>query len=226
MTPQRYRRIRAVLDRRQPDLTLLLEGVHKPHNLSAIQRTCDAVGVLDLHAVAPARPYRAHRATASGSEKWTRVHRYQALQPAIDRLRRAGFQLWAANLSERSRDFRELDYRGPVAIVMGTEKFGVSAAACAAADGEIHIPMLGMVASLNVSVAAAVILYEAQRQREQAGLYDRPRLSPERYQALLFRWGYPRLAARYDALGLPYPELDEEGNVHTPIPEAVRRVRP
>jgi len=222
MTPERHRRILEVLHRRQPDLTVLLEGVHKPHNLSAIQRTADAVGVLEIHAVAPERPYRGHRKTAMGSEKWVDAHSHADIDAALDHLQGRGFRVVAAHLSERAVDFRAWDYTQPTALLMGTEKYGVSERALARVDGEITIPMVGMVASLNVSVAAAVLLYEAQRQRQAAGLYDRPRLDEAEIQRRLFRLGYPRLAERYDALGLPYPRIGDAGQILDPIPEAVR----
>lgn len=222
MTPARYNRILDVLRRRQPDLTVILEGVHKPHNLSAIQRTADAVGVMEAHAVSPTRPYRGKKGTAMGSQKWVEVHNHADTGEAVTALQARGFQVVAAHLSERAVDFRQIDYTRPTAILMGTEKYGVSDNALNRADAEITIPMAGMVASLNVSVAAAVILYEAQRQREAAGFYDQPRLDAEVMQQLLFRWGYPRLAQRYDALGLVYPRIDDNGTIIDPVPEAVR----
>jgi tRNA (guanosine-2'-O-)-methyltransferase len=221
MTPERYRRIVAVLARRQPDLTVILEGVHKPHNLSAIQRSCDAVGVLEAHAIAPERPYRVHKATASGSARWVEVHSHARVADAIDRLRARGYRIHAAHLSPDAIDFREPDYTQPTAFLLGTEKYGVSEHALALADAHVSIPMYGMVASLNVSVAAALLLYEAQRQRRAAGLYDRCRLEPGRYQALLFRWGYPRLASRFDALGLAYPQVGEDGQIIGTIPPEI-----
>jgi tRNA (guanosine-2'-O-)-methyltransferase len=224
MTPARYQRILEVLNHRQPDLTLILEGVHKPHNLSAIQRTADAVGVLDMHAVSPDRPYRSRKGTAVGSQKWVRVHNHATTVEAVEMLQQRGFQVAAAHLSERACDFRRIDYSAPTAILMGTEKYGVSETALALADAEITIPMAGMVASLNVSVAAAVILYEAQRQRELAGCYEAPRLTPELRTELLFRWGYPRLAQRYDNLGLPYPRIGDDGALLDPVPAQIRRV--
>ena len=224
MTPARYHRICEVLDRRQPDLSLILEGVHKPHNLSAIQRTADAVGVLEMHAVSPDRPYRSRKGTAMGSQKWVRVHNHATTAGAVDTLQARGFQVVAAHLSERACDFRRIDYSRPTAILMGTEKYGVSEAALALADAEITIPMAGMVASLNVSVAAAVILYEAQRQRELAGCYDQPRLAPGLRDELLFRWGYPRLAQRYDSLELPYPRIGDDGALLDPVPAQIRHV--
>lgn len=223
MTPERYRRIVAVLNRRQPDLTVILEGVHKPHNLSAIQRSCDAVGVLEAHAIAPDRPYRVHKATASGSARWVEVHSHASTETAISRLKRQGHQVYAAHLSPTTMDFREPDYAQPTAFLLGTEKYGVSEQALALADAHVSIPMYGMVASLNVSVAAALLLYEAQRQRQAAGLYGHCRLDPERYQALLFRWGYPRLAQRFEALGLAFPQVGEDGQIVGALPPEIRR---
>ena len=223
MTPERYRRIVTVLQRRQPDLTVILEGVHKPHNLSAIQRSCDAAGVLEAHAIAPERPYRVHKATASGSARWVEVHSHASTEAAIGLLRRTGHRIYAAHLSPTAVDFRAPDYTRPTAFLLGTEKYGVSERALALADTHVVIPMYGMVASLNVSVAAALLLYEAQRQRQAAGLYDRCRLAPDRYRSLVFRWGYPRLARRFDALGLPYPDIGEDGRITGEIPEEIRR---
>ncbi len=101
----------------------------------------------------------------------------------------------------------------PTTIVLGAEKDGVSPQAIAAADLHVAVPMGGMVESLNVSVAAALILFEAQRQRAAAGLYARCRLGAERYAQTLFEWAHPRLARFYRARGLPYPPLAEDGTV-------------
>ncbi|GEM87094.1 TrmH family RNA methyltransferase [Meiothermus granaticius] len=209
MTPERLQRLRTVLDRRQPDLTVLLEQVHKPHNFSAILRTCDAVGVLEAHAVLPSKglpPLPEAEGEAAGSllsaigsgktysessgsaAKWMFLQAHPDTASAFKHLRARGFQIYAAHLSETAVDYRTVDYTAPTCVLLGAEKWGVSAEAAEGADAHVAIPMLGMVQSLNVSVAAAVILFEAQRQRLQAGLYDQPRLSPERYQAILETW--------------------------------------
>jgi tRNA (guanosine-2'-O-)-methyltransferase len=213
MTPQRYRRLRNVLDRRQPDLAVLLDQVHKPHNLSAVLRTCDAVGVWEAHGVHPGPDLQAHEATSAGSGKWVRLRTHASLDAAFDHLRARGFQVLAAHFSERARDYREFDYTAPTAIILGAEKRGISPRAAARADGHVRIPMHGMVPSLNVSVAAAVILFEAERQRRAAGYYDRPRLDPERYARTLFEWGYPDLAAQCRAQGIDYPPLEPDGEL-------------
>lgn len=188
MTEARRRRIEEVLKKRQPDLTVLLENVHKPHNLSAILRTCDAVGVLEAHAVNPTGGVPTFNETSGGSHKWVYLRVHPDIQTAIAHLRERGFRVYATALREDAQDFREMDYTKPTAILLGAEKWGVSQEALALSHGAIKIPMLGMVQSLNVSVAAAVILFEAQRQRLKAGFYEHPRLDPELYQRVLEDW--------------------------------------
>lgn len=209
MTPRRYQRIREVLDRRQPDLTVLLDRVNKAHNLSAILRTCDGVGVLEAHAVTGEHYIRASRATSAGSGRWVPLHNHASAKQALGNLREQGMAIVAAHPSASSVDYRNVDYTGPTAVVLGAELYGPRTEVLRGADHHIHIPLLGMVPSLNVSVAAALILYEAQRQRCLAGLYDRPRLDPETYWRLVFQWGYPTLARDCDRKGVRYPRIRE-----------------
>ena len=218
-TPRRFLRVRSVLDRRQPDLTVLLEGVHKPHNLSAVLRTCDAVGVFEAHAITPNGVLPTlNEAVTSGTGRWVRMRTYPDLYEAFDTLREQGFKVLGAHPAPSAVDFRDVDYTRPTAVLLGQEKDGLTAAAAARADRLVAIPMLGMVASLNVSVAAALILFEAQRQRSAAGLYERSRLDPEIYRATLFEWAYPVLAERCRRHGMPYPDLDDDGELLGPVP--------
>jgi len=122
-------------------------------------------------------------------------------------------QVLAAHLSDDAIPYREVDYTRPTALLLGTEKFGVSDEVASVVDQNVTIPMMGMVESFNVSVAAAIILSEACEQRRAKGFYDQPRVAADRYHELLFRWGYARIARLCDAHGVPYPELDEEGQV-------------
>lgn len=219
MTPERYRKLRATLDRRQPDLTVITDGVHKPHNIAAIVRTCDAVGIQRVFASLPRNAARASAKSAMGSQKWVDVEQRDSALEAMTELQGQGYQVLAAHFSDRAVPYREVDFTRPTALLLGTEKFGVSEAASDAADGHVIIPMMGMVASFNVSVAAAIILSEACDQRRRAGMYDQPRLPEERYRDLLFRWGHPRVAALCEEKGIPFPEMDEDGQLLDELPD-------
>lgn len=214
MTPERYEKILRVLRRRQPTLTVLMDEVNKPHNFSAILRTCDAVGVLTAHAVPPrSGALPTFDATSGSAHKWVAVSKHPDVLSAVRQLQGSGMQVLATHLSQRSVDYRELDYTRPTCILLGAEKWGVSDEAANAADANIVIPMFGMVQSLNVSVAAATILFEAQRQRLAAGMYDAPQLPPQELERLAFEWAYPDLARSYRERGEPYPTLDEAGQI-------------
>lgn len=218
MTPRRFHRLRRVLDRRQPDLTVVLEEVHKPHNFAAIVRSADAVGVFAAHAVTRDGTLAVADAVAQGARRWMRVHTHASLYEAFDGLREAGMHVLAAHLDDGAVDFREVDYTRPTAILLGQERDGVTAEAAARADRWVVVPMRGMVASLNVSVAAALILYEAERQRTAAGLYDRRRLDDETYRRTLFEWAYPQHARRCRREGAPYPPLGDDGEILGEVP--------
>ncbi|WP_034386140.1 tRNA (guanosine(18)-2'-O)-methyltransferase TrmH [Deinococcus sp. YIM 77859] len=214
MTPERYEKILRVLRRRQPTLTVLMDEVNKPHNFSAILRTCDAVGVLTAHAVPPkSGALPTFDATSGSAHKWVAVQTHSDALTAVRTLQAEGMQVLATHLSQRSVDYREADYTRPTCILLGAEKWGVSDEAADAADANIVIPMFGMVQSLNVSVAAATILFEAQRQRLRAGMYGTPQLAPHDLHRLAFEWAYPDLAAGYRERGEPYPALDEAGQI-------------
>ncbi|MGI9336600.1 MAG: tRNA (guanosine(18)-2'-O)-methyltransferase TrmH [Gammaproteobacteria bacterium] len=213
MTPERFARLRQVLDRRQPDLTVLMDNVHKPHNLSAVLRSCDAVGVLEAHAVWPGARLRPQHDTSGGTGKWVPIVTHPDLPAACAALKAEGSRVVAAHRGKDAVDYQSVDYTRPTALLLGAELTGVSEQGLALADQRIVIPMLGMVHSLNVSVAAAIMLAEARRQRQQAGLYDSPRLAPARYRSLLFEWAHPKVAAWCRRHEVDYPPLDEHGDI-------------
>jgi len=216
MTPERLDRINSMLDQRQPDLTVCMEGVHKTHNLAAVVRTADAIGISDVHAVWKNEEMQVRGGSAAGSQNWVDVHNYSNTRDAIAELKRQNMQVLVTNLSETSVDFREIDYTKPTAIILGQEKFGATKDALELADQHIVIPMVGMVQSLNVSVANAVVLYEAQRQRKAAGMYEKPSISDKRRQRFLFEGGHPIFAEACKRKGLPYPKIDDEGQIVAP----------
>ncbi|MCW8091105.1 tRNA (guanosine(18)-2'-O)-methyltransferase TrmH [Alteromonas sp. ASW11-130] len=212
MSPERYQRIRTMLAKRQTDLTVCLENVHKPHNVSAVVRTCDAVGIHRVHTVWDQK-YKLRGGTAMGSQQWVRQTNHDNITDALGHLKSKGMQVLVTHLSDTAVDFREIDYTQPTAILFGQEKYGATDAAIEMADQDIVIPMLGMVQSLNVSVAAALVLYEAQRQREIAGMYDQQHLSEQSCQEILFEGGYPRLYPLCKQKGIAYPPIDENGQI-------------
>ena len=215
MNEQRYARIREMLARRQPDLTVCMEQVHKPHNVSAIIRTADAVGVHEVHAVWPGSRMRTMASSAAGSNSWVQVKTHLTIGDAVTHLKNRGMQVLATHLSDKAVDFRDIDYTRPTCILMGQEKTGITQEALDLADQDIIIPMTGMVQSLNVSVASALILYEAQRQRQNAGMYRRENsmLPQDEQQRLLFEGGYPVLANVAKRKGLPYPHVNTQGEI-------------
>lgn len=213
MNPARFNRIRSALERRQPDLTVLMDRVNKSHNFSAILRNCDAAGVLNAHVVPPLHGLDLHHGTSAGTRKWIGVVRHESITDAVASLKKAGFALVAAHPSDASVDYREVDYTAPTAFVMGAELHGVSPEGLELADRHVTIPMMGMVHSLNVSVATALLLFEARRQREAAGMYDASRLDPDDFERRLFEWSWPTLAASRRRAGRPYPKLTDEGEL-------------
>jgi tRNA (guanosine-2'-O-)-methyltransferase len=211
MTPERFEKLRRTLLRRQPDLTALADSVNKPHNVSAIMRTADAVGLHKLHAISASGAMRRHHMIAGGAKRWVDVVLHSSTEVALAKLRADGWRLVAAHVSSRACDYRDVDYTAKVAVLLGAELVGLSAAAIEQADVHVAIPMHGLGQSLNVSVAAAVILFEAERQRVAAGLYEESRLPPDELERTLFEWCYPEIAARCRELGRPYPALTADG---------------
>ena len=214
MTPERFQKIKDILIKRQPDLTVVLDNVHKPHNLAAIIRSCDAIGISDIHGISSnEQKVGVNLKSASGSNHWVNLHIHHSVPNVISELKQGGFSIYAANGSAKAIDYRKVDYTKPSVIVLGAELDGISPETLDVVDEEIKIPMQGMVESLNVSVANAVILFEAQRQRLQAGLYEKCRLDKNTVEKLLFEFSYPEAAKVYQSTGEPYPELDTEGQI-------------
>jgi tRNA (guanosine-2'-O-)-methyltransferase len=174
---------------RQPDLRVVLEGVAISHNASAVIRTCDAAGVLNLDLIAPAaEAFFVNKAISTRADKWLQFHLYQSSEDCLRQLKQKGHRIAATCLAENSRPFTEIDYTQPIAIVFGNESDGISKEARAAADDLIRIPMVGMVQSLNLSVSVGIILYEALRQRWTKGFYRNRRLSDADFEALSKKW--------------------------------------
>jgi tRNA (guanosine-2'-O-)-methyltransferase len=195
----RQEKIDKVLENKQPNLQLFLDDVHNSHNLSAILRSCDATGVLSLYYTNPNNQnLKIHKTITQGTQRWvehTKIHNKKKVE-LLKQIHKEGFQLITTHLDEKSVNFRTIDYKQPTMIIMGNEKEGVSKEILAISDKNIIIPMKGMVQSINVSVATALIIYEAQRQLEINGNYDKPELSQEERAKIKEEWIFRDTVAR------------------------------
>ena len=218
--PRRFERIKNVLNLRMKNLTVLVEDVNKPHNLSAIIRTCDAAGVFEANFISKTNSVKTFNSTAQGSQKWVKLNNHENIGSAISDLKNKGFKLYGTTLNAESIDYRNFDYSGKTCFVLGAEKWGLSDELISMVDQSIFIPMRGMVQSLNVSVAASILLFEAIRQRKSKGILptDGEGLDFSEYQTTLFEWSYPELAEIYKKSAKEYPKLNDQGELD-PIAE-------
>lgn len=194
-----------------------MENVRKPHNLAAVARTLEAVGGLEIHAITQLTSLRLTQLSAGGIKKWIKVNKHPSTEQGIQHLKKQGFQIIATCLSDSSKDYRNVDYTRPTAILVGEELEGISEQAKQLADENISIPMIGMVQSLNVSVASALVLYEAYHQRMAAGLYKQRSIDDETYQALLFEACHPKIANCCQQKNIPYPAINENAEILEPL---------
>ena len=190
MTPQRFERLHNVLDHRQPDLTVVLENVFDPHNVSAVMRTCDAVGIQDVYIlntrIAPHKKW-GYRSSSTASE-WLTIHQFADIEACMAEVKKKYRRILSSYLAEASQPMHSIDFTEPIALVFGNETFGVSEELRRFTHGEFIIPQVGIIKSLNISVACAVTLYEAYRQKNNRHHYDSPRLPVADRQQLEERW--------------------------------------
>lgn len=188
-TEERVHRIRDVLSRRQRDLTLVLANIHDPHNVSAVLRSCDAFGVdaVHLYYTRCVFPVLGHKSSAS-AKKWVARSRHDDAEAMFAELKAGGGRVYGTGFSDEAMPLTEVDFTKPTAVILGNEHDGMDPELASRVDGLIYIPMMGMVQSLNVSVAAAVTLYEAWRQRFAAGMYENPGYEGEELEAKVREW--------------------------------------
>jgi tRNA (guanosine-2'-O-)-methyltransferase len=192
MTPEREAKIKKVLNRRQGGLVVVMENVHDPHNISAVMRTCDAVGVQDIFILntAIARHKKFGKTTSASALGWLSVRQFSDTAECMTLVKQMCDKVYATHLGVQSHSLYELDLTGRVALVFGNEHAGVTEECLSYCDGNFIIPQVGMVQSLNISVACAITLYEAFRQRNNAGLYDgTPQLPEAQWNQLAEKWG-------------------------------------
>lgn len=191
MTPERQNRITNVLNSRQPDLTVVLENVHDPHNISAVMRTCDSIGIQNIYILNTriARHNKFGKKSSASAAGWLSIHHFDNTEACFEELKAKYSRIYATHLGTESHSLYDLDLTESVALVFGNEHAGVSEEALQLCNGNFIIPQVGMVRSLNISVACAVSLYEAFRQKQQAGHYDSGRLPEAEWNELSEQWG-------------------------------------
>lgn len=191
MTPARAARITQVLDHRQPDLTVVLENVHDPHNISAVMRTADSVGIQEIYVLNTkiTRHKKFGKKSSASAAGWLTIHHFDDTEACFAALRKKYQKIFATHLGISSQSLYEIDFCEPVALVFGNEHAGVTEGALQLCDENFIIPQVGMVQSLNISVACAVSFYEAFRQRSNNGFYNQPRLIDTDYKTLATEWG-------------------------------------
>ncbi len=191
MTPERFERFTSVLNNRQPDITVVLENVFDPHNVSAVMRTCDAIGIQDVYIlndrIAPHKKW-GYRSSSTATE-WISVHQFINAEECFAKLWERYERIYASYLTNEAQDLYSIDFTGSLALVFGNETFGVSENIRKLCDAEFMIPQVGIIKSLNISVACAVTLYEAFRCKRAAGHYDQLRISIEQETELRKKWG-------------------------------------
>jgi tRNA (guanosine-2'-O-)-methyltransferase len=215
MTPERTDKFRKVVARRQPDLTVILENVHDPHNIGAVLRTCDSVGIKEIFVLYTDPQLRKDRLslskrTSAGARKWVDVHYYTNAASCFEHIKRTYQSIWSTCLAEDAVTLHQLDLTTSVALLFGNEHEGVSEEAQAFSEGNFIIPQVGMVESLNISVACAVTLYEAFRQRKERGFYGQHPLMKEVEQEVLFREYERRHNQREDRKSVPRSDCKEK----------------
>jgi tRNA (guanosine-2'-O-)-methyltransferase len=195
MTPERTDKLIKVLSKRQANLTVVMENVQDPHNISAVLRTCDAVGIQDVYILTTKIPRHKKFGYKSSSSalKWLTIHEFDNLEECMSAVRKNFSKILTTHLSSDAVQLYDIDFRESVALVFGNEHSGVTDECRALADGNFIIPQMGIIQSLNISVACAVSIYEAMRQKMVAGHYDHASLPKQQMDTLLTQWGVEEL---------------------------------
>ncbi|MCS7253508.1 MAG: RNA methyltransferase [Armatimonadota bacterium] len=189
VTDGRLLKMMEVLNRRQATLRIVLEEIHNPKNISAIMRTCDSAGVQYVHVIYTGlKPLVLDADITKGAHQWITMTVHTSTDECLSELKRMGYAIYCTQIDVTAKDFTEVDYTRPVAIVFGNEQRGVSDVALSFADERIVIPQMGFSQSLNVSASVAVILYEALKQRRAAGMYDEPTMDDAERRKVLNEW--------------------------------------
>lgn len=192
MNEVRREKLQQVLQKRQFDITVVMENVHDPHNISAVMRTCDAVGIQEMYilntTIPPHKKFGAK--SSSSAAKWLTIHHFTDTQDCIAALRKRYAKIYTTHLADNATQLYQLDLTGSCALVFGNEHAGVSDSIRNLADGNFIIPQVGIIQSLNISVACAVTIYEAFRQKTLAQHFTQPNPAFEQQRTFVAdSWG-------------------------------------
>ena len=192
MTPERKERLLSVLSKRQGNLTVVLENVFDPHNEAAVMRTCDAVGIQDVFVISNRQPPKKQWGfrSGSGAKKWLNIHEFINPVDCVAALRKSYSRILTTHLASDAVSVYDINFTESIALVFGNEHLGVSEELRSLADGNFIIPQTGIIQSLNISVACAITIYEAYRQKELAGHYKQSSLPAQKQAQLLTEWGF------------------------------------
>ena len=190
-----------VLAQRTRFITVVLEDIFKPHNASAVLRTCDCFGIQDVHVIEKMNAYKVNPFVTRGASQWIDLHKYynkegSAVQDCFTTLKASGYKIYGTSPLPGSISIHDLEPDEKIALVFGNEHEGISEEVRENVDGLVHIPMHGFTESFNISVAASISLYELMK---KVGKYDHPGfyLTEEEKQLLRMKW-YPSVVKRAD----------------------------
>jgi tRNA (guanosine-2'-O-)-methyltransferase len=195
MTSERRKKLTEVLQHRQADITVVFENVEDPHNIAAVLRTCESAGIQDVYVlnyISSSHPKLGKNLGAKSSSsawKWLTIYYYDDLENCVHNIKEKGYKLMATSLSAEAADLYEVDFTQKLALVFGNEHYGVSDELLRLCDGNFIIPQVGIIRSLNISVACAISIYEAFRQKRLAGHYEKTNLPTEKLNTLKTEWG-------------------------------------
>ena len=193
LTPERKGRMEFTIAHRQTDLAVVMENIGDVHNIAAVMRTCDAVGIQDIYVLNTIKEIsniqeKAFRSSRSAN-RWVTIHQFDNINNCIRTLKEKYQKLYCTHLSSDAKQLYDIDFtEGSIALVFGNEQKGVSAEMLAYCDGNFIIPQVGMIKSLNISVACAVTLYEAYRQKMSIGHYDKQKMDEIQADSLWQKW--------------------------------------
>lgn len=188
-----------VMDNRTRHVTIVLENIYQPHNASACLRTCDCLGVQDVHVIESRNEYRPNTKVALGSSKWLTMHKHEETKACLSQLKSDGFRIVATSPKVDGFSPATIPLDKPIAILFGTEETGISEEALEMADDTLRLPMVGFTQSYNISVTAAITLSRIMERVFDGEIGDLWKIDPLAREQLFLEW-YRKVVSRHDLL--------------------------